>query len=149
MSEGANPISYTAVNNDGFYTYLRDGINERKSEFDTELFMKLMTAQLTHQDPFEPMSNSELYDNISKMANVDSMDKMNDKLSVMNTNMDAMNAASLVGKSVVASSLDTGNPVTGKVTKVAVTDAGYVLTIDDTVSGLPTKANIGSVQEIS
>ncbi len=141
-------MEVTATNNDGFYTYVRDGINERQSEFDTETFMELLTAQLGNQDPFEPMSNSELFDNISKMSNVDSMGKMSDELTAMNANMDAMNAASMVGKQVVSSRSDTGDIVSGKVTKVAKTDSGFVLTIKDDISGGLVTSNLGSVQEI-
>src|SRR5690606_9154533 len=93
----------------GYYTYNRENINERKSEFDTDTFMKLLSTQLEHQDPFEPMSNKELSDSISQMADVDTLDKMKTELERMNANMDAMNASSMVGKQVVASSISSGD----------------------------------------
>lgn len=141
-------MEVTPTNNDGFYTYARSNINERQSEFDTDLFMELLTAQLTHQDPFEPMSNGELFDNISRMADVDTMDKMHSELIGMNANMDAMNAASMVGKQVVASKLDTGDIVSGKVTKVGKEGDNFVLTIKDDISGLDVKASMGSIREV-
>lgn len=137
-----------ASGDNGYYAYSRVGIAERKSEFDTELFMKLLSTQLTHQDPFEPMSNSELYDNISKMANVDSMDKMAQQLSAMNDYMDTMNAVSMVGKQVVAAKYETGDIVSGKVQSVSRTDGAYFVTIKDDISGELVRSTVGSIREI-
>ena len=133
---------------DGYYTYNRANINERKSEFDTDTFMKLLSTQLEHQDPFEPMSNKELSDSIAQMADVDSLDKMKTEMVRMNANMDAMNASSMVGKQVVASSISSGDIVSGIVTKISRSGDSFVMTIKDDISGNLVESSMGSIKEI-
>ncbi len=142
-------MEITGTNNDGFYTYVREGVADRKSEFDTSLFMKLLSTQLQHQDPFEPMKNSELYDNISKMANVDSTDKMNKQLTQLVQSFNTMNAAGMLGKNIVATDPATGNLVSGKVNKVFNRDGEMIFSLKDTISGLNVEVSPSTVKELS
>lgn len=142
-------MEIVGTNNDGFYTYVREGVADRKSEFDTSLFMKLLSTQLQHQDPFEPMSNSELYDNISKMANVDSSDKMNKQMTKLVESFNTMNAAGMLGKNVVAADLATGDLVSGKVTKVFNRNGSMIFSVNDSKTGRSVEVSPSTVKELS
>ena len=43
----------------------------------SEMYMKLLMAQLRNQDPMEPMSNSEMVSQMAQLATLDSMNKLN------------------------------------------------------------------------
>ncbi|MBA1332468.1 hypothetical protein QQ73_15690, partial [Candidatus Endoriftia persephone str. Guaymas] len=45
-----------------------------------EDFMNLMVTELTHQDPFKPMENTELATQISQFAAVSGIDDLNKSL---------------------------------------------------------------------
>ena len=63
-------------------------------------FMHLMVTELTHQDPFKPMDNSELATQISQFATVSGIDKLNSSFSSLADSMlsdRALQAANLVG----------------------------------------------------
>lgn len=136
------------LNDNGYYTYQTVKTKKRQSEFDTALFMKLLTSQLTHQDPFEPMSNTELYDSIAKLANVDTQDKMNKKLTELTESLSTMNAASMIGKTVIGPTTDTGDLVTGRVVKIVSKEGDYILGVR-TTDGLVRNVNLASIKEIS
>ncbi len=51
--------------------------------FDTDTFMKLLLAELQHQDPLEPMDNNQL---VGQMSQLNSLQK----LTSMDTNIETM-----------------------------------------------------------
>jgi flagellar basal-body rod modification protein FlgD len=51
--------------------------------FDTDTFMQLLLAELQHQDPLEPMNNTEL---VGQMAQLNSLQK----LTSLDSNIDTM-----------------------------------------------------------
>lgn len=142
-------MEIVGATNDGYTTYSRADVAERKSEFDTDLFMKLMTTQLNHQDPFEPMSNQELYDNIAKMANIDSSKKLTDTIEAFQSSIGNANAASYLGKEVVSQSLATGDLVSGKVFKVSFRSGDTILHVRDDLSGMDVETSAGALKEVS
>ncbi len=80
-----------------------------------EDFLELMVTELTHQDPFKPMENSELASQISQFATVSGIDELNtsfDDLSGSLLSDQALQAASLVGHDVMAP-ISTGYLATG------------------------------------
>lgn len=137
------------VTDGGYYSYIPDTTTKRQSQFNTDLFMKLLSTQLSHQDPFEPMSNSEVFDNISKMANVDTTAKMNEKMTQLVNAFDTMNAAGMIGKQIVGTSNTTGDLVSGKVQSVSSFNGALLLTIKDDISGQLVKVSPGNVQQIN
>lgn len=68
-----------------------------------EDFLKLLVAQLSHQDPLQPMENSEFVAQLAQFSGVEQMMNVNDNLSLiqaaqLSTNNGQM--ASLIGKEV-------------------------------------------------
>ncbi len=102
-----------------------------KSLLGSEDFLKLLTIQLSNQDPFEPMSDTEF---ISQMANFSSLEQMS-TLSTNFTNFSArqhqLSSQAYLGRQVTLNS--SGSEVSGIVTEVSTgSDGGIYLTIDGT-----------------
>ncbi len=98
-----------------------------KSKIDGALsqaqFLKLMTAQMTHQDPSKPMDNGEFLTQMAQFGTVsgiqDLQKSFSDFASSVNSGQ-AMQASGLVGQSVLVPTtqgeLETGQALSGKVT---------------------------------
>jgi len=70
-----------------------------------EDFMELMVTELTHQDPFKPMENSELASQISQFATVSGIEELNNSFTGLSDDLlsgQTLQAASLVGHQVLA-----------------------------------------------
>jgi flagellar basal-body rod modification protein FlgD len=87
-----------------------------------EDFMNLLVTELTHQDPFKPMENSEMATQISQFATVSGIDDLNAAFNDFAGNMIAeqsLQAANLVGHEVMIESymgmLPNGGSLTGGV----------------------------------
>ncbi|MEK7825724.1 MAG: flagellar hook capping FlgD N-terminal domain-containing protein [Nitrospirota bacterium] len=73
---------------------------------DEELFLRLLTAQLEFQDPFEPMDNAEFTSQLAQFSSLDQLYSVNEKLDSFLTNQstaEMSNAAGLIGKEIKAS----------------------------------------------
>lgn len=75
-------------------TSLSSASKTNNSSLDKEAFLQLLVAQMKYQDPLEPTSNTEY---ISQLATFSSLEEMQN----MNSTMEGMQAASLVGKQVI------------------------------------------------
>ncbi|MCB1867457.1 MAG: flagellar hook assembly protein FlgD [Gammaproteobacteria bacterium] len=90
------------------------------SELQLDDFLELMVTELTHQDPFKPMENSELASQISQFATVSGIDELNDKFSNLSGSLlsdQSMQAANLIGRRVLVplggGYLETGSSIDG------------------------------------
>ncbi len=99
----------SAINNDSeLYTTLGLAREIEKTKDNTlalEDFMELMVTELTHQDPFKPMENSELATQISQFATVSGIDDLNSSFTDLSGSLlsdQALQAANLVGHDVLA-----------------------------------------------
>jgi len=99
--------------------------DKRNDSISIETFYKLLMAEMSNQDPLEPMSNTDF---ISQMANFTSLQVQQDALYYNNSSY----AASMVGKTViVAVSTGTGLDVqTGTVSRVNFTGGEFNITVD-------------------
>jgi flagellar basal-body rod modification protein FlgD len=96
----------------GLARELDDG---NQNELALEDFLELMVTELTHQDPFKPMENSELATQISQFATVSGIDELNQSFSDLSGSLlsdQALQAANLVGRDVLVPS-DVGYYTTG------------------------------------
>lgn len=125
---------------------------QESSELDMQDFLDLMVAQLTNQDPMNPMDNTEF---ISQMAQFSSLEAMSE---IRETSLQAQ-ATSLIGKDVVVASYNSrGQLITdegtvqkvtiyGGETKIYVNDEAYdysnVMEVKDTQSTVPEEEESG------
>lgn len=70
-----------------------------------DTFLKLLTTQLTNQDPLNPLDNAQMTSQLAQISTVDGIGKLNATMQAMLTNSadsQAMQAAALVGHAVLA-----------------------------------------------
>ena len=86
----------------GLSRELQQDSNDKQLQL--EDFLELMITELTHQDPFKPMENSELATQISQFATVSGIEELNDSFTGLSGNLlsdQSLQAANLVGHDVL------------------------------------------------
>ncbi len=89
-----------------------------RAKFTREDFMKLLTAELTHQDPLEPMNQVEFLNQLTGLQNLESTAALTDGIGALMRFQGLGAASSMIGKNVVATT-DDGEFVTGRVDSVS------------------------------
>ena len=105
-----------------------------------EDFMKILTKQLQFQDPFKPMDNAAMVDQIAKIRELETNTKLSDKLGSLGNQERFGAAAAMIGKYVRGQVNDAnGNPFTmeGAVTGVRFNEKGEALLELDSGDVLP------------
>ncbi|MEW8692569.1 MAG: flagellar hook assembly protein FlgD [Candidatus Thiodiazotropha endolucinida] len=113
---------------------------KEQGQLGLEDFMQLLVTELTHQDPFKPMENSEMATQVSQFATVSGIDDLNNSFNELRsalTSDQALQAANLVGRDVLVESsvgaLANGEPLQGSV--VLPSSAGNVRVLISDQSG--------------
>lgn len=95
---------------------------ETQSDLGQADFLKLMTTQFQNQDPFKPMENGEFLGQIAQFSTVSGIEDLNAGFETLATSIQdeqALQAASLVGRTVIAESnvgyLGVTEPLNGSV----------------------------------
>jgi flagellar basal-body rod modification protein FlgD len=91
-------------------------------ELGLDQFLSIMTTQLQHQDPLEPMDNGEFLGQIAQFGTVTGIENLNDSFKTFSsaiTNGQALQASSIVGRTVLAPTneayLQAGSSIDGRV----------------------------------
>ena len=92
---------------------------QKLEDLDIDEFLKLMIAELTNQDPLNPMDNAQLVEQIGQIRNISATTKLSDTLDSVLTGQSLTTASSLIGKSVTALN-DRNENVAGVVDRVSV-----------------------------
>ncbi len=99
-------------------------------------FLKLLVTQLQNQDPLNPLDNAAVTSQLSQISTVTGIEKMNETLaSLLSSYSDnqSMQAASLIGKNVLAPGTAlklAGGQATGGVNLAAAADQVRVSVLD-------------------
>ncbi len=88
-------------------------------DLDINQFLQLMIAELTNQDPLNPMDNTQLVQQIGELRSIAASDQLTGTLQSMQTQQSLTTASSLIGKTVKAVTTD-NQEITGKVDSVSV-----------------------------
>ena len=105
-------------------------------------FIKMMVAELENQDPMNPMSNTEMLQQISQMRSITSNDRLTSSIESLTLGQALSTASSLIGKMITG--VDTlGLPVTGKVDKVTIENGEAKLYVGSSI------INVGNVTAIA
>jgi len=99
-------------------TEQKNGVRDLK-DLDINQFLKLMIAELTNQDPLNPMDNTQLVQQIGELRSIAASDQLTGTLQSLQTQQSLTTASSLIGKRVTAISTDNEN-ITGTVSSVSV-----------------------------
>lgn len=99
-------------------------IQKGSTELDKNAFLKILTTELSNQDP-DNTQDSSAY--VAQLAQFSSLEQMSN----INTNMALSSANAMIGKGVVVSDLDTnGNQYAGIVKSVSKSGSNIVLNVD-------------------
>jgi flagellar basal-body rod modification protein FlgD len=88
-------------------------------DLDINQFLQLMVSELTHQDPLNPMDNTQLVQQIGELRSIAASDQLTTTLQSLQTQQSLTTASGLIGKRVTALSTDNEN-ITGTVSSVSV-----------------------------
>ncbi len=121
--------------------------NKNNAQLNMEQFMKLLTVQLSNQNPLEPMNDRDFFAQMAQLGQVQGMDKLTSQGEVAQ-------AQSLMGKTVTAvrpltdSTTGVNSTVTGVVTKLSIRNGQYYLGIQEADGGTVDVqlANLQSIQ---
>ena len=88
-------------------------------DLDINQFLQLMIAELTNQDPLNPMDNTQLVQQIGSIREIAATDQLTGTLNGLQTGQSLNTASGLLGKRVTALTTDNEN-ITGVVDRVSV-----------------------------
>jgi flagellar basal-body rod modification protein FlgD len=116
-----------------------------QGEMTRQEFLNLLTAQLTHQDPMNPMENSELMNQMVMLENLQSQEALTNSIKGLLHESKVGSAASLMGKTVRG--VDAGGKVaSGIVTGVAITGNSIDLVLNGNAA---TTIELGNVTDVT
>jgi len=114
----ADISSIAPISTGGASTGSSKGVHDLK-DLDINQFLQLMVSELTHQDPLNPMDNTQLVQQIGELRSIAASDQLTSTLQSLQTQQSLTTAASLIGKQVTA--LDTSNNnISGTISAVTV-----------------------------
>ena len=110
--------------------------HDAMSELDMDDFLKLMIAELQHQDPLNPMDNTQMLEQISQIRAITSSDRLTDTLAAVLLGQNMSTASSMLGRTIRALT-DDGEMVIGTVDRVTLEDGVPKLHITDDTADPP------------
>ena len=124
------------------------GINQvaPKSKLDTNAFIRLLTVQLQNQNPLEPMNDRDFFAQMAQLGTVEG-------LGTVQKSLDVAQAASLMGKTVVAvrPMSETGSGqnelAEGVVTRLTMRNGEYYIGIREANGGM-VDAKMSAIQQV-
>ena len=93
-----------------------------------DAFLKLLTVQMSHQDPLSPMDNKDMIAQLAQFSSVEQMTEVNKNLESMKTFYSSQTGYSMLGKSVEVMD-EAGNRFLGPVEMVMENDTGVALAV--------------------
>ena len=102
-----------------------------------EEFLNILISELQHQNPLEPMKNSELMSQMTQIKSLEATTQLVEKLGTLSDGMEMGSAAALMGK-VVSGRAANGQTVVGKAIGL-VRENGQINLIVDGYPALPVK----------
>ena len=98
------------------------------SELGQDAFLQLLITQMKHQDPLNPMNNTEFLSQQAQFTQISELQKLNKTLSSTN---EMMQASSLIGKQVDLTDPDDGlNIISGIVSEARMDSDGTNIVVD-------------------
>jgi flagellar basal-body rod modification protein FlgD len=92
-------------------------------------FMQMLMTQLTHQDPLEPMNDSEMMNQITQLNSLQQLEQINTSIQQSAQNNQSTYAASLIGKMVSIST--NGTSKEGRVTGFSIVSGTTNVQLDN------------------
>ena len=113
--------------------YIPDKPGDELGKYD---FLKLLVAQLQHQDPLEPMDNNEFMTQMTAMSQLEQIQNLNTNFEEMMTSQGLIYSSQLIGQTVKAIDQTTRSVIEGTVGQVSVEDGEVKVQVGDTTVAL-------------
>jgi flagellar basal-body rod modification protein FlgD len=94
-----------------------------------DAFLKLLVAQMQHQDPMAPTDSSQMMSQMAQFTSVEQLTNLSTSMTALQLNQDFAGSVSLIGRSVTYRAADKSQ-VTGTVSAVTADKTGAILTVD-------------------
>jgi flagellar basal-body rod modification protein FlgD len=123
MSTVTNPTSSTAgaASSSGLSTSSLQSLTVND-------FTQMLVTELQNQDPTQPMTNTDLMNQVSQIQSIESNQQLTTTLSSVALGQSIASAGNLIGRTV--SGLDSsGNTVTGTVSSASISNGSAVLNV--------------------
>ncbi len=115
------------------------------SQLGQQQFLQLLTAQLAHQNPMEPMEQTDMLSQLAQFSSLGGIESLNQNFSELFKLQSLTQGAGLVGKQVTYYSEVTRSEQTGVVQSASAVDGKLVLTINGERIGLDNISAVGIV----
>lgn len=109
-------------------------------------FLKILTSQLSNQDPLKPLDNQEFIAQVAQFSALEQSRQLNQKIDQLLAVQSATQSVGLLGKTVEVSS--TSGTVSGSVTALAFSSGEPFLTILTTAGALLEKVSLSQVLSV-
>ncbi|MDY6932829.1 MAG: flagellar hook capping FlgD N-terminal domain-containing protein [Spirochaetota bacterium] len=135
------PIQSDKVNNARNPSRLTNTQEEKKPEgikkgLNKDSFLKLLVAELRHQDPTQPMNDKEFISQMAQFSALEQMTEINKSIKALTASTLSGEAYSLLGKGVEAINPITGKRLKGIVSKIFYSNDGVKLKVNNSEIGL-------------
>lgn len=102
--------------------------NPVKDSLGKDEFLKILTVQMSHQDPLAPMDNKDMIAQLAQFSSVEQMLEVNKTLSVMKDMYNGQTAYSMLGRTIDFMD-EAGNMTKGYVNSLMNGDTGIALAV--------------------
>jgi flagellar basal-body rod modification protein FlgD len=93
--------------------------HDKFQDVDLQEFIKMLIAELSNQDPMNPMDNHEILQQVSQIREIESNDRLTDMLETVRVGQSLSTATTMIGRKVKALT-DSGDQVVGVVDRISV-----------------------------
>jgi flagellar basal-body rod modification protein FlgD len=102
---------------------------DSKGSLGQDAFLKLLVAQMQHQDPLAPTDSSQMMSQMAQFTSVEQLTNLSTSMTALQMNQDFSGSVALIGRSVTYQKAD-HTQATGTVSAVAAGKDGAILTVD-------------------
>ena len=122
-------------------------IRERAQSLGKDEFLKILIAQLSHQDPTQPMQDQEFIAQMAQFSSLEQMKNMSDSMERM-SEIQGLQSINIVGRYIVGKDSITGEQVMGRAEALFYGDDGETyFKVNDSAVVLSDVRLIGDPQE--
>lgn len=99
------------------------------AQLDRNVFLKLLTTELSNQDPMSPMQDKDFISQLAQFSSLEQSQTLNQNMESFMQSQSITSAAALVGKNVNALNPTTGEMIYGKVDSIRLNSGQLTLQI--------------------
>jgi flagellar basal-body rod modification protein FlgD len=104
-------------------------------DYNSQMFLKLLTTQLANQDPSSPMDSTQMISQTSQLASMEQLTKLTQTTTDTYSLNQRSAAANIIGKQVTWTDTD-GTAKTGTASSVTFTSSGPTVTVGSSTVAL-------------